>query len=73
MPGRGWVSNQLCQNQGKDDPAYAKQMPYKAKNEAGKAAGQNTFATRKQRTHQSPLTQERMHERCEDQQSRCCG
>jgi len=51
VPCRDWVSNQLRKNQGKDDPGYAEQMPDKAKYEAGKTAGQNTFATHKQRTN----------------------
>jgi hypothetical protein len=58
MPCRDWVSNQSRQNQGKNDPGYAEQMPCKAKNEARKVAGQDTFATRKQRTNLSPLTQQ---------------
>jgi hypothetical protein len=51
MPSRDWVSNQLRQNQSKNDPGYAEQMPDKAKNEAGQVAGQNTFATRRQGTN----------------------
>jgi len=67
MSCRDWVLNQLHQNQSKDDTVYAEQMPDKAKNEAGKAAGQNTFATCKQRTNKTLLTQQRMHESCEYQ------
>jgi hypothetical protein len=57
-PRGGGVPNQLYQNQGKDRPSHAGQMPSEAKNYAGKVAGQNTFATRQQRTEQSPLNTE---------------